>query len=150
MLEPHLSGKVTGRMGQKRMWQAQKLGVNPLLWSLPLVLCTVRPFSVLAHSSSGLQYFKYKQSWWKLFGMLNGWLQSLFCGLLMMHLEKGTVHSIFRQLVRLKNKRITVKMCKWVFSPVQFCIVLFFDIPDLCHYLKENSRALPDPAPVEH
>lgn len=22
--------------------------------------------------------------------MLNGWLQSLFCGLLMMHLEKGT------------------------------------------------------------
>lgn len=70
-----------------------------------------------------------------------------------MHLEKGNRSFNLQRfgLIR-KKKKLTVgiKMCKSVLNTLRFWIVLFFDIPDFHHYLEENSRALPDPALVEH
>lgn len=46
------SGKVAGSKGPKRMWQALKLGVNPLLWSSLLVLLHSQVFQSLFQRSN--------------------------------------------------------------------------------------------------
>lgn len=55
----------------------------------------------------------------------------------MVHLENGTVDSIYSQ----SKKRVIVeiKMCTF-FPPSPVLDVLSFDIPDYRHYLKENLQ----------
>lgn len=147
MLEPKLSGRVRGRMGQKRMWQAQRLGVNPFFWSSPLVLLHSQTFSspgslLLGHSSwVTLFYHISNTKLVQVFGILNLWLQSVWW---FINGSFGKGHSSFMIWF------VGIKMCKSVFNPLQLWIVLFLSYTRFYYYLKETWGIVPDPAPVEH